>query len=502
MKRCLLVSLLAAGSVAAFGAPPRPNVLFVVVDDLRPELGCYGRADMQTPAFDRLARTGLLFERAYCQQAVCHPSRASVLSGARPDTTRVLDNSKVLRVALPDAPLLPQHFKNHGYHTVSVGKVFHHEEVETGGDVRFRPGDDPPSWSEAPWHHGEPYAQWFRPESHALVAAMKALPKETQPRVMRGPPYEAAEISDDAPPDGQIAAHAIATLRRIKDRPFFLGVGFRRPHLPLNAPQKYWDLYPADTIRLPESARPPAGVPAAALHNGYELRSYAGIPKSSAIPEADALNLIRAYRASVSYMDSQLGRVLDALTRLGLDDNTIVVVWGDHGYHLGEQGLWTKMSNFEAATRVPLIVRAPGRSAASRRSSALVELVDLYPTLAELAGLPPPPHLEGASFVPLLAQPDRPWKSAAFSLYPRSGGGRYNPATDPMGRSLRTERYRYTEWTAPDGSRAGTELYDLVAETDERTNLAAAPAHRERVAQLSAQLAAGWRAALPMTSSR
>ena len=483
------VSLLAASDA-------RPNVLFIVVDDLRPELGCYG-APVQTPAFDAIARGGLTFDRAYCQQAVCHPSRASVLSGARPDTTGVIDNGKALRAKLPDVVMLPQHFKAHGYHTVSVGKVFHHEEVETGGDVRFRPGDDPRSWSEEPWFHGEPYQQWFRPESLAIVRTMTQGPKDKQPRPTRGPPYEAADVPDQVAPDGQIATQAIATLRRIKDKPFFLAVGFRRPHLPLNAPQKYWDLYPPATLRLPDSAKPPKGVPPAALHNSYELRSYASVPKSGPISEKEGLALIRAYRASVSYMDAQLGRVMRELSDLGLDDRTLVVVWGDHGYHLGEQSLWTKMSNFEAATRVPLIVRVPRQTTAGRRTTALVELVDLYPTLAELAGLPLPTHLEGISFAPLLRQPDRAWKSAAFSQYPRTTGSRYNPTTDPVGRSIRTQRYRYTEWTGPDGNQVGRELYDLAETADERINLANDPAQRERVAQLSQQLAAGWRAAKP-----
>lgn len=497
MKLSLIVISLCTGALASFAAAPmRPNVLFIVVDDLRTELGCYG-APVQTPALDRLARAGLLFERAYCQQAVCNPSRASVLAGVRPDTTQVLDNSRVVRAALPDVVTLPQHFKNHGYHTVSVGKVFHHEEVETGGDVRNRPGDDPLSWSEEPWFHGQPYAQWFRPESHALVAAMRALPKEKQPRVMRGPPYEAADVSDDAPPDGQIALQAIATLRRLKGKPFFLAVGFRRPHLPLNAPQKYWDLYPPESIHLPSSARPPLGVPAVALHNSYELRSYAGAPKSGPIPKSEALALIRAYRAAVSYVDAQVGRVVDELAALDLFENTIIVVWGDHGYHLGEQDLWGKMSNFEIATRVPLIIHAPHQITAGRRSKQIVELVDLYPTLAELSGLPLPAHLEGTSFALLLAAPDRPWKTAAFSQYPRSAGGRYNPATDPMGRSVRTARHRYTEWTGPGGERVGTELYDLSSTAGEQQNIANESAQRDLVARLSSQLAAGWRGALP-----
>jgi arylsulfatase A-like enzyme len=478
--------------MALHAAPP--NILFIAVDDLRPDLGCYGAAHMKTPNLDRLAARGTLFERAYCQVAVCNPSRISLLSGTRPATNRVLDNQHFLREFLPDVVTLPQHFKNHGWHTVSLGKVFHHSERE--------PGEDPASWSEPAWHRGTT-REWFDPQNLAELNRLKKLPEKERPRLIRGPPFEAADQPDDAYPDGATARKAIETLRRLKAKaqPFFLAVGFVKPHLTFSCPRKYWDLYPADSIRLPENYRAAKDLPPAALHDLYELRTYGGVPETGGISDDLALNLLRGYRACVSFVDAQIGRVLDELDRLGLRDHTIVVVWGDHGYHLGEHGLFTKMTNFEVGTRVPLILSAPGRKAAGRKSRALVELVDLYPTLAELAGLPAPAHLEGTSFQPLLDDPARPWKTAAFSEYARRANaktGSFGRGPDTfMGRSVRTDRWRYTEWTDPGQQIAGRELYDHQNDPAENVNLANDPAHAEIVAQLAQTLRAGWRAALP-----
>lgn len=462
---------------------PRPNVLFIVVDDLRPELACYGAAQVRSPHIDRLASGGLLFERAYCQVAVCNPSRNSVLSGARPDTTKSLNNQTFLRQTLPDVVTLPEHFKHHGYTTLSLGKIFHHSERE--------PGDDPQSWSEPSWYHGTPYRHWFTQQSNDLIARLKKLPEGERPRLTRGPPYEAAGEPDDAYPDGQLALKAIETLSRLRGQPFFLGVGFHKPHLPFTCPQAYWDLYPADEVRVAAHASPTRGAPAPAFHDGYELRSYGGVPPQGPVSDEAALQLTRGYRACVSFVDAQIGRVLDALERLGLADNTLVVLWGDHGYHLGENGLWTKMTNFERGTRVPLIVRVPGQATAGQRTRALVELVDLYPTLVELCGLPLPPHLEGTSFAPLIDNPDRPWKQAAFSQYLRPG------KIPALGRSIRTATARYTEWTDPRGRPLGTEYYDHATDPDEHVNLAAESRHEDAVADLARRLHAGWRAALP-----
>ena len=461
------------------------NVLFIAVDDLRPELDCYGAAHMKTPNIDRIAANGLLFERAYCQVAVCNPSRSSVLSGARPDTTQVFDNQHFMRPNMPDVISLPQHFKNHGYTSLSLGKIFHHSERE--------PGDDPQSWSEPAWFHGEPYRHWFNQESLDYVTRIKALPKAQQPKQLRAAPFEAADEPDTSYPDAQTASKAIKTLQRLKAeaKPFFLGVGFVKPHLPFTCPQRYWDLYPEASIQLTANAQRPKDAPEPAFHNNYELRSYGTVPENGPISNAMALKLIRGYRACVSFMDAQLGRVLNELDRLGLRENTLIVLWGDHGYHLGENGLFTKMTNFEHGTRVPLLVSLPGMKTAGQRTKALVELVDLYPTLAQLCDLPLPKHLEGTSFAPLLKNPDQEWKKAAFSQYLRTGKP---PHT---GRSLRTERWRYTEWHDLKGKPTGVELYDELNDSQETVNLANDPPHTEALKQLATQLHSGWKAAQP-----
>lgn len=466
------------------GAQPF-NVLFIAVDDLRPELGCYGAAHMKTPHIDRLASSGMLFERAYCQVAVCNPSRSSLLSGTRPDTNGVLDNQHFLRPNMPAVITLPQHFKNHGYTTVSLGKIFHHSERE--------PGDDPQSWSEPAWYHGVPHKHWFSKESLDYVKRLKALPQDEQPKQLRAAPFEAANEPDQSYPDAQTAAKAIETLQRLKadGKPFFLGVGLVKPHLPFTCPQKYWDLYPGETIQLASNAYRPQGAPESAIHNNYELLSYGTVPKEGGLPDAMALNLIRGYRACISFMDAQVGRVIDELERLGLRENTLIVLWGDHGYHLGENGVFTKMTNFELGTRVPLIVCTPSMKTAGRRTRALVELIDLYPTLAECCDLSQPMHLEGFSFVPLLENPNQPWKTAAFSQYLRPG----KPPV--MGRSIRTDRWRYTEWRDPKQNLVGVELYDETNDPQENVNLENSPDQAETLQSLSAQLKTGWRVALP-----
>ena len=476
-----IVGLVASHAPAAQG----PNVLFIVLDDLRPDLGCYGGSHIHSPNIDKLAARGMLFERAYCQQAVCNPSRCSVLSGARPDTTHCMANNTFLRPMMPDVVTLPQLFKNHGYCSISLGKVFHHSERE--------PGDDPQSWSEPSWYHAEPYRHWFTKESDEVIKRLKKLPEKQRPKIIRAAPYEAANEPDDVYPDGQTALKAIETLRRMKQsaQPFFLGVGFIKPHLPFTCPQKYWDMYPADTVKLPDNYYRTQNAPEAAFHNWYELRTYAGIPAKGDISDQTALNLIRGYRACTSFVDVQVGRVLDELDRLGLRDNTVVVLWGDHGYHLGENGIFTKMTNFELGTHSPLIISDPRQNAGGQRTRALVELVDIYPTLAELAGLPLSGHLEGTSCVPLWAAPDRPWKKAALSQYLRPG------KDGILGRSIRTDRWRYTEWTNAKKENVGVELYDEAADPQENVNVAAKPANKPIVAEMARQLHAGWLAAMP-----
>ncbi len=440
-------------------ASDRPNVLFIAVDDLRPELGCYGDPLVKSPNIDRLAASGMLFERAYCQQAVCSPSRTSLLTGLRPDSTHVYNLTTHFRTTVPDVVTLPQYFKNQGYETAWWGKLYHANLL------------DPPSWTRQgdQVEHARGYAL---PESKEIAQQNKG----------RGPAYERADLPDNAYPDGKIAERAIETLREIKDKPFFLAVGFFKPHLPFTAPKKYWDLYQPSDFKLPTRQTPPDHAPALASTNWGELRNYVGIPKDGPLPEAEARRLIHGYHASVSYTDAQIGKVLDELKRLGLEKNTIVVLWGDHGWKLGDYGQWCKHTNFEIDTRVPLIVRVPGAETAGQKTEALVELVDIYPFLCDAAGLPQPAHLQGTSFAPLLDQPTQSWNETALSQFPRGGG--------VMGYSLRTDRYRFTKWQKSDGTVVATELYDLKKDPDATVNVAEERKYRSDLAHLEKQLTA------------
>lgn len=393
---CGLVILLVAGQAARAQESPSDhpvNVLFISVDDLRPAGESYGAPEIHTPNMDRLAQRDTAFTRAYVQQAVCSPSRTSVLTGRRPETTGIRDLTTHFRVNLPDVVTLPQYFKEHGYHAQAVGKIYH---------ARL---DDPQSWSVPAWFpagdpgfvESEEYA-WGKPETiqrlqkerdrlvaegHQIGLRVTEVDPDTGTelkvayhRRFKGPSWEDADVPDEALPDGKVARNAIEALRHNRDRPFFLAVGFYRPHLPLVAPKHDFDLYPLDEIRLPENYRPPKGVPEPALPDWGELRSYRDIPSSGPLSDQQAREIIRAYYASTTYVDRQIGRVLDELERLGLGERTIVVLWSDHGYHLGEQARWTKHTNFEIATRAPLIVSIPGGQPS--RSDALVEFVDLY----------------------------------------------------------------------------------------------------------------------------
>ncbi len=429
--------LLAAG--AFLGVPGsvaethRPNILFIAVDDLRPELGCYGRDYIKSPNIDRLARAGLVFNRAYCQQAVCSPSRSSVLTGTRPDTTKVWDLVTHFRTALPDVVTLQQNFKNHGYFVQGMGKIFH------GGF------NDPPSWS-VPWRtpkavtyalpedlalsplkvEGEPDDVGPSPKTKGKKGKASAGADETVSHAAgsKGPAFECADVPDNTYQDGKVAELAITTLRDLckKPEPFFLAVGFIKPHLPFVAPKKYWDFYDPAKIQLAPNPFRQIDAPDYAVLSGAELRTYKGIPDGH-IPDDLARKLKHGYYAAVSYTDAQVGKVLDELDRLNLRTNTIVILWGDHGWKLGEHDAWCKHSNVENDVNAPLILSVPGMKNAGVCTDALVEFVDIYPTLSELAGLPLPGHLEGTSFKPLLDDPKRPWKSAAFSQYPRSQKG-------------------------------------------------------------------------------
>jgi arylsulfatase A-like enzyme len=460
----LFLMLSATLAQGARGAPTKYNVLFIPVDDLKPTLGCFGATQVHSPNIDALAKRGVRFTRAYCQQAVCSPSRASVMTGCRPDTTRVYDLATHFRKALPNVITLPQQFKEHGYFAASVGKIYHPNL------------DDPPSWSIP--NNYKLGGQFFDPN----------LQKPGEPKLKRGKSFEIVDCADEDLPDGKVAMRAIEMLRAYKDRPFFIAAGFYRPHLPFVAPRKYYDLYPPDSIKLADNPQPPVDGPKIALHNSGELRQYTDIPKKGPIPEEKARELVRGYYAATTFSDAQIGKVIDELDRLDLAKNTIIVLWGDHGWHLGDHGLWNKQTNFEEAARAPLIVYVPGMRGAGKACDALVEFVDIYPTLCELAGLPLPATLEGQSFARLLDDPSQPFRQAAFSQYPRG---------KIMGYSMRTPRYRYTQWQEKDGKVTARELYDHDADPEENVNLANRPETKDLVASLQRELEAGWKAAAP-----
>lgn len=475
----LLAPLFWSSHADAQDAPAKKmNVLLIAVDDLRPQLGCYGAAQMKTPNIDALAASGTLFNRAYCQQAVCSPSRISLLTGKRPDTTHIYDLSTHVRKKMPDVVTLPQYFKNNGYVSQGLGKIWH------GGL------DDAASWSVP--HTPNRAPQYGSPEILAYVKSKGAEGWE-QGGKNKGPAWESADVPDNALCDGWICDRAIEAIKGLKDKPFFLAVGFEKPHLPFVAPKKYFDLYPMETIKLPDNFEAPDRAPQIALTDWGELRAYQGVPKKGQFDEKAARELIRGYYAATSFADAQVGRLLSELKSLGLADNTIVILWGDHGYQLGEQGLWCKHTNFENSTRTVLIVSKPGDTAG--RSNALVELVDVYPTICDLTGLPIPSDLEGTSLVPLLKDASADWDHLAFSQYPRQGD-------KVMGYSIRTDRYRYNEWQenwkTPEQIRVvAAELYDHRTDPEETVNLANDPKHANDRKQLSLLLKQGWKAAKP-----
>ena len=483
----VMIALLACLAASTAAAAP-PNVLFIAVDDLRPELGCYGRP-VQSPNIDELARRGTLFERAYVQCALCMPSRASVLTGRRPDTTGVVDFSVRFRDVLGDVVTLPQHFKNNGYHAAAFGKLFHN--------------DDPVSWSQPLWrsnrtpYHtkfGNQVLDWIKEDHRRVTYVWDLGDGITKTKRPGGLPWEAPEVPDNALRDGHIADAAIAKMQELKDEPFFLAVGFHKPHLPFIAPKKYFDLYDRSKIARATNPFPPRDAPKFATYNWNDLRHYYGIPDVGPVSNKQARDLKHAYYACVSYTDAQVGRLLKSLDELGLRKNTVVVLWGDHGWQLGEHGMWDKHSNFETSTHAPLIVQAPGQKPG--RTKALVEFVDIYPTLCELCGLPLDDELEGLSLAPLLKEPDLKWKSAAFSQYQRVIPG-YGKVGRGMGYSMRTNRYRFTEWLVPGTDFLAYELYDHRVDPDENVNLANRADRKQLVARLKSQLHGGWKLAAP-----
>jgi iduronate 2-sulfatase len=430
----------------------RPNVLLIIADDLNNDLGTYGHPLVKSPNLDRLAARGFRFDRAYNQFPLCSPSRVSLLTGLRPDTTRIHDLQTNFRTVLPDVVTLPQMFRGNGYFVARVGKIYHYGNPDQIGTSGL---DDPASWDVFVNPRGidkdeEGQLTNFTP-TRGLGSALA---------------YYASPAADAEHTDGKVAAETIALLEKNKDHPFFIGAGFYRPHCPFIAPRKYFDLYPLDTIpapaAFPESQAPPA--------------AWFTTPPHWGISEQAQRESIRAYYASISFLDANVGRILDALDRLRLTDNTIVVFLSDHGYHLGEHGQWMKQTLFERSARAPLIVAGPGISSKGRSTSRIVEFLDIYPTLADLADLRPPQGLQGRSLTPLLKNPHAKWDHAALTQVRRGGG-----ASAYMGYSIRTEKWRYTEW---DNGKRGVELYNEVDDPHEDNNLAADVKHQHVVVDM------------------
>ena len=488
-----------------------PNILFIPVDDLRPELGAYGDEFIKTPNIDRLAEQGLTFTRTYCQQAVCNPSRASLLTGLRPDSIQVWDLRTSFRKNLPDVVTIPQFFKQHGYTTIGLGKTFHNNDPDTI------------SWTVIPENiEGFPFdpdAVYANEENLEIqekkIGDLKAAGKSRIDQLghwyVKANATENADVDDDFYYDGAQTTLAIEILKKLKsdNKPFFLSVGYYRPHLPFNAPKKYWDMYDRNEIPLAENQFIPEGSPAYLVHGEAELRGYSDchdlpLPGDDPWDEDRQREIKHAYYASVSYVDAQIGRLINELERLGLAENTIVILWGDHGWKLGEHNGWCKQTNYEIDTRVPLIISGPGVKARGKQSNALTEFVDIYPTLCEMADFPVPDYLQGRSLVPLIEDPDKEWKTAAYSQFLLGRYGRTRTVDgEQMGYAIRTDRYRYVEWykwkkeEKIKGDFICSELFDHNTDPQENINIANDPGNKETVKLLSEQLKKGWRYSKP-----
>lgn len=476
-----LSCLIASRIVCADDSTPTagPNILLICVDDLKPILGCYGDPLVHSPNIDRLAARSVLFERAYCNQAVCSPSRNALLTGLRPQTLGIYDLGTNFRLARPDAVSLPQCFRQQGWRAEGLGKIFH---------VGHGNHEDSASWSVPHWK--AKVVAYALPESRAqqgLTREEALFANQSAKDLPRGAAYESADVPDNTYPDGALADEVIRRLhgtRSHPNQPFFLAVGFVKPHLPFVAPRKYWELYDRSKMPLAAFREPPAGAPAYAPQYGGELRQYANIPETGRLDEGLQRTLIHGYYAATSYMDAQLGRVLDELARLELDHNTIIVLWGDHGWHLGDHSMWCKHTNYEQAAHIPLLVAAPGITGGTR-SGELVETVDIYPTLCELAGVPVPEGLDGRSFVPNLCDITSPTRDHVIHVYPRG----VRDKGQVLGRAIRTKQYRLVEWRKIGAAAADAEweLYDYESDPLETRNLAAE--RPEVVARLKTLLA-------------
>lgn len=455
-----LASAMALPVTHASAAAERLNVLFIASDDLNCNLGCYGHPIVKTPNIDRIAARGTVFARSYCQFPLCSPSRTSLMTGRRPDITQVYDLRKHFRSVLPQVVTLPQLFMANGYHAARVGKIYHYG---VPGDIGTSGLDDPVSWHQVVNPRGRDKDEEGKITNHTPARGLGSSLS-----------FLAADGTDEEQTDGIGTTEAIKLLEANKDRPFFLGMGYYRPHCPYIAPKRYFADVPLEKSQMPNFARSwKDRVPAAATSSTTPW-PWMGVE------EQQAREAKRAYWAAVEFMDRQVGRLLDALERLKLADRTIIVFWGDNGYHVGENGLWKKQSLYENSARVPLILAAPGQKTKGRESQRTVELLDIYPTLADLCGLPPPAGLQGQSLRRLLDDPAAPWEKAAYTQVWRGSF---------PGHSVRTERYRYTEW---DGGDKGVEFYDYEVDPSEGLNLAEDPKYASQVAELRTLLRQNW----------
>lgn len=466
MKISILIHIVVAivlAVPASLAAPARPNVLFIAVDDLKPVLGAYGDKLAITPNMDRLAARGVRFDRAYCNQAICGPSRLNLMLGSRSTSTGLYHFGADFRSSMPNAVTLTQHFMSHGYRAEAIGKIFHTGHGNT---------DDKPSWSVPTVV--EKVVEYLKPENSAggkLTREEALFTNRELGRISelpKGSAWESAGVPDNAYADGRIADEGINRLQAAKERndtPFFLALGFVKPHLPLTAPAKYWDMHDSAKFTVLHDLDTPRGAPHYAGKRGHEISNYTPVPASGLPDDATARKLIHGYYAATTYVDAQIGRVLAELDRLGLAGNTLIVLWGDHGWHFGDHGIWTKHTNYEQANRIPLVIVAPGIQPGS--SQALAETVDIFPTLADLAGLPKPAGpqpVDGLSLVPVLKSPSTSLRDHAYHAFPREGGR--------IGRAIRTGRYRLVEWKRPGqpAAEADLELYDYQTDPNETSN--------------------------------
>ncbi len=455
-----------------YGREQKPNILFISIDDLRPVIGAYGDPVAVTPNMDRLAESGTLFKRAYVQQAVCNPSRASMLTGLYPDQIGIWDLRTHFRKNNPDIVTLPQFFKKQGYHTRETGKIFHDPEHTK----------DPASWSGPSFYHvteDKPGHKYVKPENLSGNG-------------WKASAMERAHVHDALYVDGRVTQTALQLLEELKDSTFFMAVGFRRPHLPFSAPEKYWEWYDPEEIPLPEITSFLSDVPKYGQHEWPELRGYTDIPSEGLLDTELTRKLRHGYYASTSYVDALIGNLLQKLKELELEQRTVIVLWSDHGFHLGEKGLWAKTTNYELDTRIPMIISAPGQMHPGSRVGAIVESVDLYPTIVELAGFEIPAHLAGKSLKPLMDDPSYTWNKPAISQFPWPWTGPVRQGRVPpevMGYSLRTAEYRYIQWNAfESGDILAVELYDHRNDPDESVNLSQDVNYQETLRELEVLL--------------